>query len=126
MIKPMVVDDEHWIREELKRTIDWSPYGTQFIGVAEDGYKALELIESHVPEIIISDIKMPTMDGIELIDEIKKRRIDKKVIFISGFGDFTYAQKAVKLGAFDYNLKPVEEPITLNSDLRQHTGRKVL
>ncbi|UVI29468.1 response regulator transcription factor [Paenibacillus spongiae] len=113
MIKLMVVDDEHWIREGLKRTIDWSSHGIQFIGDAEDGYKALELIEAHVPEIIISDIKMPAMDGMELIEEIKKRGIDTKVIFISGFSDFAYAQKAVKLGAFDYILKPIEEPILL-------------
>jgi YesN/AraC family two-component response regulator len=109
----MVVDDEHWIREGLKRTIDWSSHGIQFIGDAEDGCKALELIEAHVPEIIISDIKMPTMDGMDLMEEIKKRGIDTKVIFISGFSDFAYAQKAVKLGAFDYILKPVEEPILL-------------
>lgn len=113
MIKLMVVDDEHWIREGLKRTIDWSSHGIQFIGDAEDGCKALELIEAHVPEIIISDIKMPTMDGMDLMEEIKKRGIDTKVIFISGFSDFEYAQKAVKLGAFDYILKPVEEPILL-------------
>lgn len=113
MIKLMVVDDEHWIREGLKRTIDWSSHGIQFIGDAEDGCKALELIEAHVPEIIISDIKMPTMDGMDLMEEIKKRGIDAKVIFISGFSDFAYAQKAVKLGAFDYILKPVEEPILL-------------
>lgn len=113
MIKLMVVDDEHWIREGLKRTIDWSSHGIQFIGDAEDGCKALELIEAHVPEIIISDIKMPTMDGMDLMEEIKKRGIDTKVIFISGFSDFAYAQKAVKLGAFDYILKPVEEPVLL-------------
>lgn len=113
MIKLMVVDDEHWIREGLKRTIDWSSHGIQFIGDAEDGCKALELIEAHAPEIIISDIKMPTMDGMDLMEEIKKRGIDTKVIFISGFSDFAYAQKAVKLGAFDYILKPVEEPILL-------------
>ncbi|MBB3130154.1 YesN/AraC family two-component response regulator [Paenibacillus rhizosphaerae] len=113
MIKLMVVDDEHWIREGLKRTIDWSSHGIQFIGDAEDGCKALELIEAHVPEMIISDIKMPTMDGMDLLEEIKKRGYDTKVIFISGFSDFAYAQKAVKLGAFDYILKPVEEPILL-------------
>lgn len=109
MIKLMVVDDELWIREGLKQTIDWIAYGIQFIGDAEDGWKALELIESDVPDIIISDIKMPSMDGMELIEEIKRRGLDTKVIFISGFSDFVYAQKAIRLGAFDFILKPIEE-----------------
>ncbi|MCQ6561208.1 response regulator transcription factor [Paenibacillus mendelii] len=113
MIKLMVVDDELWIREGLKRTIDWRALGIQFIGDAEDGWKALELIESNVPDIIISDIKMPAMDGMELIEEMKRRGLDSKVIFISGFSDFVYAQKAVKLGAFDYILKPIEENVLL-------------
>ena len=104
MIKLMVVDDELWIREGLKQTIDWKAYGIQFIGDAEDGWKALELIESNAPDIVISDIKMPSMDGMELIEEIKRRGIETKVIFISGFSDFVYAQKAIKHGAFDYIL----------------------
>ncbi|MFC5647915.1 response regulator [Paenibacillus solisilvae] len=113
MIKLMVVDDERWIREGLKQTIDWSAHGVQFIGDAEDGLKALELIEANVPDIVISDIKMPSMDGMELIEDMKKRGFDTKVIFISGFSDFVYAQKAVRLGAFDYILKPIEENVLL-------------
>ena len=113
MIKLMVVDDELWIREGLKQTIDWKAYGIQFIGDAEDGWKALELIESNAPDIVISDIKMPSMDGMELIEEIKRRGIETKVIFISGFSDFVYAQKAIKHGAFDYILKPIEEKVLL-------------
>ncbi|SFT08788.1 response regulator [Paenibacillus sp. BC26] len=113
MIKLMVVDDERWIREGLKQTIDWGSHGIQFIGDAEDGCEALKLIDSNVPDIVISDIRMPTMDGMELIEEIERRGLDIKVIFISGFSDFVYAQKAVKLGAFDYILKPIEEKVLM-------------
>ncbi|AZN42464.1 response regulator transcription factor [Paenibacillus albus] len=109
MIKLMVIDDEHWIREGLKQTIDWESYGVQFICDAEDGIEALKLIEANPPDIIISDIRMPSMDGMELFNELKNREIDVKVIFISGFDDFAYAQKAIKLGASDYILKPIEE-----------------
>ncbi|WP_308635834.1 response regulator [Paenibacillus silvisoli] len=114
MFKLMVVDDERWIREGLKQTIDWTSHGIQFMGDAEDGNEALKLIESDVPDIIVSDIRMPSMDGMELIEEIEKRGLDIKVIFISGFSDFVYAQKAVKLGAFDYILKPIEETVLLD------------
>ncbi|SDX06716.1 response regulator [Paenibacillus sp. CF384] len=113
MIKLMVVDDERWIREGLKQTIDWSSHGITFIGDAEDGCEALKLIDSNAPDIVISDIRMPTMDGMELIEEIERRGLDIKVIFISGFSDFVYAQKAVKLGAFDYILKPIEEKVLM-------------
>ncbi|WP_090572676.1 response regulator [Paenibacillus sp. OV219] len=109
MIKLMVIDDEHWIREGLKQTIDWESYGVHFMCDAEDGIEALKLIEENPPDIIISDIRMPTMDGMELFNELKNREIDVKVIFISGFDDFAYAQKAIKLGASDYILKPIEE-----------------
>ncbi|WP_165822560.1 response regulator transcription factor [Paenibacillus montanisoli] len=113
MIKLMVVDDERWIREGLKQTIDWGSYGIQFIGDAEDGCEALKLIEAHLPDIVISDIRMPSMDGMELIEELDRRGLGIKVIFISGFSDFVYAQKAVKLGAFDYILKPIEEKVLM-------------
>ncbi|MBW7452749.1 response regulator [Paenibacillus sepulcri] len=113
MFKLMIVDDELWIREGLKQTIDWGAYGIQLIGEAEDGRKALLLIDDNIPDIVISDIKMPSMNGLELIEELKLRGTDIKVIFISGFSDFAYAQKAVKLGAFDYILKPIEEKVLL-------------
>ena len=114
MLKLLIVDDEHWIREGLKLTIDWKRYGIQVAGEAENGAKALLMIEENAPDIVISDIKMPTMDGLALMEELRKRGIRAKVIFISGFSDFAYAQQAVKLGAFDYLLKPIEEPALLD------------
>lgn len=109
MIKLMIIDDEHWIREGLKQTIDWEAYGIQLICDAEDGIEALKLIEANAPDLIISDIRMPLMDGMELLSELKNRELDIKVIFISGFDDFVCAQRAIKLGACDYILKPIEE-----------------
>ncbi|MBM7568493.1 response regulator transcription factor [Paenibacillus sacheonensis] len=114
MLKLMIVDDELWIREGLRQTVDWTAHGIEWIGEAEDGRAALALLEKNVPDIVISDIRMPSMDGMELLEEAKRRGIDTKVILISGFSDFFYAQKAVKLGAFDYILKPIEEQALLD------------
>ncbi|MBO7748466.1 response regulator [Paenibacillus sp. MWE-103] len=113
MLKLMIVDDELWIREGLKQTVDWPAHGIRLIGEAENGKQALELAASEAPDIILSDIRMPGMDGMALMEEAKRQGIDAKVILISGFSDFAYAQRAVQLGAFDYMLKPIEEDVLL-------------
>jgi len=109
MYKLVIADDEIGIREGLSKTIDWGSIGIEIAGIAEDGEEAFEIICDTSPDIIISDIRMPGMDGMELISAVRKSALDCKVIIISGYSDFHYAQKAVKLGAFDYLLKPVEE-----------------
>lgn len=109
MYRLIIVDDEDWIRERLKHTVDWGRMGIEVIGEASDGEEALEMTERLLPDIVITDIRMPCIDGLEYIKRIRDSRNDVKVIIISGYSDFEYARKAIKLGAFDYILKPVED-----------------
>lgn len=113
MYKLLIVDDEVWIRERLRYTIDWESIGIQVIGEACDGEEALELCTTLEPDIIITDIRMPCIDGLEFIKRLREGKSNAKVIIISGYSDFEYAQRAIKLGAFDYVLKPVEDDVLL-------------
>ncbi len=108
MYKLLIVDDEERVCRGLKAALDWSDYGIEIIGEAEDGKQALEIAVRKKPHIIISDIYMPGMDGLELTDKIKKLIPHTKVILLSGYDKFSYAQKAVRNKAFDYVLKPIK------------------
>ncbi|WP_239619066.1 response regulator [Cohnella mopanensis] len=110
MKKTILVDDEYFARKGLLGLIPWEKYGYEIVGEAEDGEEALELIERLVPDLVITDIRMPVIDGLELIQTIRERG-DKstKFIIISGYGDFKYAQQAVRFGVQDYLLKPIDE-----------------
>jgi two-component system response regulator YesN len=109
MYSVLIVDDERWVRQGLRSTIDWQAEGIEVLGEAEDGEEALRLIELRTPDIIITDIKMPRMDGLALIETVKNRNLPTKIIIISGYSDFSSAQKALRCGASDYVLKPIEE-----------------
>ncbi|MEW9700197.1 response regulator [Paenibacillus sp. SI8] len=109
MIKMMVVDDEAWVRERLIHTIDWDQLGIEVIDEASCGNEALEKALLLAPDIILTDIRMPHMGGLELIQSLRERQLQAKVIIISGYSDFEYAKNALSLGAFDYILKPVED-----------------
>ena len=114
MIKLLVVDDEIWIRERISKEIPWESVQAEVVGTAEDGQEALEMAEELEPDIIITDIRMPGFDGIELLRELRKKSLDIKVILLSGYNDFSYAKEAIKYGAFDYILKPAEDQELLN------------
>lgn len=114
MIKLLVVDDEIWIRERISKEIPWESVQAEVVGTAEDGQEALEMAEELEPDIIITDIRMPGFDGIELLRELRKKSLDIKVILLSGYNDFSYAKEAIKYGAFDYVLKPAEDQELLN------------
>lgn len=109
MFSLLVVEDERWVRQGLCETIDWHSEGIQEIWDAGDGEEAIQRIENGVPDIIITDIRMPGMDGIALLQEIRRRQIDSQVIVISGFNDFEYARIALRNGAADYVLKPIRK-----------------
>ncbi len=109
MVKMLIADDEAWIRERLRDTIDWNGMGVQVVGEACDGEEALAMCKSLCPDIIITDIRMPCIDGLEFIQRLRDSHDPVKVVIISGYSDFDYAQKAIKLGAYDYILKPVED-----------------
>ncbi|MCK9860505.1 response regulator [Paenibacillus sp. ATY16] len=107
MKKVMIVDDEILIRENIRSCVDWTKEGFIYCGDAPDGEIALPLIEEHQPDILITDIKMPFMDGLELTAIVRKQLPHIKVIIMSGHDEFRYAQNAIRLGVEDYCLKPV-------------------
>lgn len=111
MYKVVVADDEVWIREGLKQTIDWDLLGVGTVDCAENGLEVLEIIKNSDPDIVITDIRMPNISGIEILQYIRDNGKKARTIIISGYRDFTYAQQAVKFGAYDYILKPIDEKI---------------
>ena len=106
MFKVLIIDDEEIIREGLKTVIDWDSLGCSVIGEAADGDEGLEMLSSMQPDIVITDIRMPGLNGLEMISKLKKHKHECKIIILSGFRDFEYAQQAIKLGAFRFLLKP--------------------
>jgi len=107
-LKILIIDDEYLVRLGLKSTIDWASYGFDIVGEAEDGQEGLERALALGPDIIITDIRMPFMDGIGLMEQLRQHGLNIKVIVLSGYDDFYYAKQAMAYGAFDYILKPVE------------------
>ena len=104
--KVMIVDDEPIIRKALMNIIDWQSLNCTIKYEAEDGFEALEMLPSIKPDILISDIKMPEMDGISLVENLRARNLTTKVILLTGYADFEYAKKGIELGVIDFVLKP--------------------
>ncbi|MBN1221001.1 MAG: response regulator [Anaerolineae bacterium] len=105
--KIFLVEDEIIAREGIRDNVDWTAAGFEFCGEAPDGEIALPLIETTQPDVLITDIKMPFMDGLQLCKIVRERMPQVKVIILSGHDEFNYAQEAVKLGVTEYLLKPV-------------------
>jgi two-component system response regulator YesN len=110
----LVADDERWIRERIISSIDWSRIGLKIAGEAADGEEALSLYRELRPDIILTDIRMPGISGLDFLKSLTEEGLSAKVIIISGYSDFDYAQKAIKLGVTDYILKPVENTELIN------------
>lgn len=108
MIKIMIVDDEPWIRTSLKNRIDWSEE-MQLCGEASDGFEALQLAANLRPDIVITDVRMPEMSGLELIGRLREFLPDIQSVIISGYNEFEYAKSALELGSCGYVLKPVRK-----------------
>lgn len=109
MLKLLIADDEKTICSLIARLLDWNQLGFEIIGMAYTGIDAFEMIKEKRPDIIISDIRMPGYDGIELIKKTKEAQIETEFVMISGFKQFEYAQNAMKYGVKYYLLKPIEE-----------------
>jgi two-component system response regulator YesN len=107
LYKVFLVEDEIVAREGIRDNVDWKSAGFEFCGEAPDGEVALPLIKTTQPDVLITDIKMPFMDGLQLCKIIRERMPDVKIIILSGHDEFHYAQEAVKLGVTEYLLKPV-------------------
>lgn len=110
MIKVLIVDDEMLIRVGIKSCINREPNDYEVIGLAEDGIEALDIIEKMRPEIVLTDIKMPNMDGLELIERVKKQYPSTRIIVLSCYNEIDFIKKAMKLGADDYILKLSMQP----------------
>ena len=108
MYRVIIVDDEPVIRRGLRETIEWDALGLEVAGEAADGAEALKLIREIRPEILITDIRMPEMDGIELIREVKKLELNIKITILSGYSDYDYLKAAIRLGVDNYLLKPID------------------
>ena len=104
----LIVEDEFIVRKGIMETIDWKAINCEIIGEASDGKEAIKEIRRLKPDIIITDVCMKEMDGIELIKWIKDEEADTKAIILSGYNDFEYAKSAMELGVRYYLLKPIE------------------
>ena len=98
MIKVFLVEDEYAIREGIKKSVDWEKNGFELVGEAGDGEMAFPKILKTKPDILITDIRMPFMDGLELATLVKKELSDIKIVVLSGYDDFNYAKKAISIG----------------------------
>lgn len=107
MLKVYLVEDEFIIREAIRRTIDWKKENFDLVGEAGDGESAYPEILRTQPDILITDIRMPFMDGLELSRLVKKHLPQTKIVILSGFDDFSYAKEAISIGVSEYLLKPV-------------------
>ncbi|MCG8498981.1 MAG: response regulator [Firmicutes bacterium] len=107
MYRLVIVDDEEIIREGLARIVALSGLDFEVVGEAENGKTGFELVCQLSPEIVIADVKMPVMNGLEMIDEIKQLKCDIRFIILSAYTDFNYTRHAIKSGVIDYLMKPV-------------------
>ncbi len=115
MYRVMIVDDDAIIRRGLSCNIPWEDWGFQLVGTAGDGEEGVRLFLQSRPEIVISDIKMPFLDGLDLSRRLLEESPETKIILLTGYEEFDYAKQALELKVFDYILKPVEFNILLQT-----------
>ncbi len=109
MIKVLVVDDEPFVRRGIVKETDWKALDCAVVAEAGNGEEALEAVKNFSPDLIISDIRMPKMDGIEFLKELRAKNNNVPLIFLTAYSEFEYAKQALRYYAFDYLLKPFED-----------------
>jgi two-component system response regulator YesN len=134
--KVFLVEDEIVTREGIRDNVDWKSAGFEFCGEASDGEVALPLIEASKPDVLITDIKMPFMDGLQLSRIIREQMPWIKIIILSGHDEFEYAKAAIKIGVTEYLLKPISSEdlievlqkvtLSLDDEIKEREGLKML
>ena len=109
MLRILIVEDEEIIRRGLISVIDWVGMGCRVVGDAPDGLAGLELLRAEHPDVVLTDIRMPRMDGIAMAERARAEGILPQLVFLTSYAEFDYAKKAIALQAADYLLKPVDE-----------------
>ena len=109
MEKLLIVDDEEIELDGMAELIDWPSYGYELVGTAINGKRGLALIQEKQPDIVITDIKMPVMDGLAMIRAAQEQHVDTVFVVLSGYGDYEYTSQAMQLGIRHYILKPCDE-----------------
>ena len=109
MMKVVVVEDEELVRRGIVLAVDWASVDCIVVGEAADGEEGLEVIRRYQPDLIITDIKMPKLGGIEMLRQLRAEGSRAYVVVLTAYSDFNYAQSALKLGAVDYLLKPFHD-----------------
>jgi two-component system response regulator YesN len=109
MISVMIVDDEKYVRMGIRSDTDWALIGCEVVAEACNGEEALELADKYRPDLVVSDIRMPRMDGIQLAERLIEKYPSTKVIFLTAYNEFEYARQAIRIGVSDYLLKPFQD-----------------
>lgn len=109
MLKVMIADDEERICQLIKALVDWKSLDMEVVGIANNGLEAGQMVQTLHPDILITDIRMPGCNGLELIENVKESVTELEIIIISGYAHFAYAQTAIKFGVGDYLLKPINK-----------------
>lgn len=109
MIRVVIVEDEDIIRMGLVKTFNWAGMGAEVVGEAADGREGLEVVRDTKPDLVLTDIRMPRLDGLAMAEQLRQEFPALKLVFLTSYAEFEYAQQAVRLGAEDYLLKPVDE-----------------
>ncbi len=117
MYKMILIDDEYLVREGIRQTIPWEEHGIEIVAVSKNGEEGLEAIKEHRPDIIISDVRMPKMDGLALVDQLFSENYDGMVVMLSGYNDFEYVRSTLQRGAYKYLLKPIDNDELLGTVL---------
>lgn len=107
MTRIVIVEDEVRIRQGLGNLISKIDPDCRVVGEAENGYEGLKMIRDLTPDIVITDIRMPKMSGLEMVEKLREFHLDCRVVIISGYADFEYARKGISLGVSEYLLKPI-------------------
>lgn len=123
----ILVDDEEEVRKSIIKKIEWQAAGFRVVGDAENGEDAMEKIEVLEPDVVLTDIRMPYMDGLALAEKVRQRYPSMKVVIFSGYDDFEYAQRAIKLNVTEYILKPVnvEELTSILKRIKASLDREI-